>query len=174
MLWSSDPVLIQMVESATWSTSIARVEAQKKTPLPCKYSTGTKSNIVVTAAHSYHFIVSCAISPPAPTPSSAFVSVLLDSTSALSRDGLRTKVDGPELSPLAGPHSQRRHQGSTACLERPPEEIGRDSVGVKRGDDKVDEVYGKRKIEDELGARNKQEDKNCAGNVSAGIMRRDL
>ena len=85
----------------------------------------------------------------------------------MSRGTLSAEVDGSQLSPLASPYSQRRHEGSAARLERPPEEVRWDGMRVEGGDNKVDEVNRKRKIEDKLGACNEEKDENGAGEVSA-------
>lgn len=47
-------------------------------------------------------------------------------------------------------------------------------MGIERGDDEVDEVDGKRKIKDELGTCNKEQDEYGTGSVLAWMIRRDV
>lgn len=137
---------------------------KQKTPLPCKWGL---LNIVVAALHANHFIVACTIPPSVPTPSSALTNIVLGGAGALSRGTLSAEINGSQLSPLTGPYSQRCHESCAACLEGPPEEVGRDGMGVERGNNQVDEVYGECKIKDQLGARDEEEDEDGAGDVSA-------
>ncbi|KAJ8105996.1 hypothetical protein OPT61_g9834 [Boeremia exigua] len=98
------------------------------------------SDVVVSLIHVGHLVLAAAVSSSAsPCPSSLAYTIISSRLRALS-----PKVDGPQLAPLACPHTKGSHDGRARRLEGPPEEVRGDGMGVQRGDDKVDEMHALR------------------------------
>ncbi|OSS46270.1 hypothetical protein B5807_08698 [Epicoccum nigrum] len=77
------------------------------------------SDVVVAMIHVRQLVLPSTVSSPTSPRSSCLANSIF---SGWFR-ALGTKVYGPQLTPLACPHSKRSHDGGADCLQCPPEEM---------------------------------------------------